>query len=82
MPARNGSAEWRGNLESGSGTGTDDEVDRSRGTPPVSLLIPRDPRRLGLVLEYLRSRDRVARPGNEAGRHGSSDLGESRRYPA
>jgi hypothetical protein len=43
-----------------------DELDRSRRTRPVSLLIPTGSRPLDLVVEYLGSRDCIARPGNKA----------------
>jgi hypothetical protein len=91
MTARNGSAEGRENVETGSATVTvGDDVfegaysDESRfghrvGSPqrtrPVSPLVPRSSRRLALVLEHMRSRDRVAQRRNEA-------EGRGRSYPA
>jgi hypothetical protein len=60
----------------------DDPVDRSRRTRPVSLPIPRRSRRLRLVLQYLRSHDRLAGPATEAEGRGSSDLGEPKGDPA
>src|SRR5579863_3852182 len=58
-----------------------DEVDGPRRTPPASPLVPRSSRRIGLVLEYLRARDRFARPRGKAEGRRNSELAESKRDP-
>ncbi|MDX6642107.1 MAG: hypothetical protein QOD76_69 [Solirubrobacteraceae bacterium] len=59
----------------------DDRVDQSRRTRRASPPIPRRSRRLRLVLEYLRSHDRLARAASEAEGRRSSDLGDSKGNP-
>jgi hypothetical protein len=59
-----------------------DEVDRSHRTRPGSLFVPSGSQRLGLVLEYLRSRDRFRTAGERGEPRESSDHVESKRDPA
>jgi hypothetical protein len=62
-------------------TTDDDRVDQPRRARRASLPIPRRSRRLRLVLEYLRSHDRLARAASQAEGRRSSDLGDSKGSP-